>query len=133
MGVYSEGLQRIIARDDLSLKADGAETASTTGAAVEIGDKAQAFIAVDVDVVSGTTPTLLVTIEGSHDNVTWFTLGRIGTNGYDVGASAVAAPSNITATGTFRGSFPAMRYMRSRSTIGGTTPSFDYSVGGNAA
>jgi hypothetical protein len=131
MAVFSEGLGRIIARDDVSLKTLGAETASTTASAVELGDKATMSLEVYVSLVSGTTPTMIVTIEGSHDNSNWFTLGRIGLNGFDVGGLATA-PSNITAAGTYRGEIPAARFVRSKSTIGGTTPSFTYSVGGTA-
>lgn len=133
MAVYSEGLQRTIARDDVSLKASGAETASTTQSAIELGDKAMMNVAVDVTAASGTTPTMLITIEGSFDGLTWFTLGRIGANGYDIGAHVGTAPTNFTTTVTVRAAVPATRYVRSKSTIGGTTPSFTYSVGGNAA
>lgn len=132
MAVYSEGLQRTIARDDVTLKASALETASTTSAAQELGDKATMYLAVDVTAVTGTTPTMLITIEGSNDLNTWFTLALIGTDGYRVG-SVGSTPTNIITTGTHRACVPAMRYVRSKSTIGGGSPNFTYSVGGNAA
>lgn len=132
MAVYSEGLQRYINRDDLSLKTSGAETASTTHASNELGDKSTLYLAVEVTAASESTPTMLVTIEGSNDGITWFTLGRIGLNGYSPG-SIGTAPTDITTTGTHRAIIPAARYVRSKSTIAGGTPSFTYSVGGNSA
>lgn len=132
MTVYSEGLQRVIARDDLSLKAAAAETATTTQSTVELGDKVAMYLSVDVTAASGTTPTLLVTIEGSHDNLTFFTLALIGSDGYRVG-SLGTTPANITTTGNYRACIPAVRFVRTKSTVGGTTPSFTYSVGGNVS
>ncbi len=131
MGRFSEGLQRYLNRDDLSLKTSGAETASTTGASVEIGDKSILNLVVDVTAASGTTPTLVVVIEGSDDGLTWYELGRIGSDGYRDG-SVGTAPANFTAVATVRSSIPAARFVRYRSIIGGTTPSFTFSVGGSA-
>lgn len=134
MGAYSEGLGRYLNRDDLTLKTSGAEGASTTHSAYELGDKSMMYLKVDVTAASGTNPTLLVTVEGSDDNSNWFTIGRIGANGYDLGAHVGTAPTNFTTTATVRAVMPATRYVRSKSTIGGTGgPSFTYSVGGNAA
>lgn len=109
-------------------KASGAETVSTTGVGTEVGDAGAVYVTVGVTAVSGTSPTLLVVVEGSADNSTWFTVGQIGLSGFVVG-SAAAAPTNITAAGTYVGVFPSMQFMRHRSVIGGTTPSFTYSVG----
>jgi hypothetical protein len=75
---------------------------------------------------------MLITIEGSFDGLTWFTLALIGSDGCRVG-SVGTTPANFTTTGTVRAAIPATRYVRSKSTIAGTTPSFTYSVGGNAS
>ncbi len=131
MGGYSDGLGRYLNRDEHTLKTAGAETASTTHSPVEIGDKAVLDVEVIVTAVSGTTPTLLTTIEGSNDGQTWYALGEIGSDGFAVGS--LAAPANITAAGTYRAALPAARYVRSKSTIGGTTPSFTYSIALTAA
>lgn len=135
MGVVSEGLGRTLNRESVSLlgRSTEAGAATTTHTAQEIGDKASAYLAVVVYTApTGTSPTLLVTIEGSNDGQTWFTLGKIGTNGYSNGNGT--DPSNITAAGTYRGMFPIPRYVRSKGVIGGTsTPTFDYSIGGDAA
>lgn len=140
MAVQSEGLGRIIARDDVSLKArsseaPGASGGTTTHSAVELGDKAMVFLQLEVYAApTGTTPTLLAEIEGSNDNTNWVRLGKIGsgTPGYAVANGS--DPTVINAVGTYRGVFPATRYIRSKGVIGGTgTPTFDYSIGGNAS
>lgn len=116
------------------LKASGAETASTVGAAVATGpDSGSLYVEVNVTAASGTTPTLTVKIEGSLDGTNWFTLGVIGANGYNVGAVGVTAPTNFTTTaGPIRAIYDAPTYVRYNSTVGGTTPSFTYSVTGTA-
>lgn len=110
------------------LKASGAETESTTGTARNTADNSGSlYVVVSVTAATGTTPTMTVVIEGSEDGTNWFTLGTVGANGYAAGTTATA-PSNFTAAATVRAAFPAMQYVRSRSVIGGTTPSFTYSV-----
>lgn len=138
MAIQSEGLGRTIARDSVSLlgratEAPGASGGTTTHTGQELGDKATAYLAVVVYTApTGSSPTLLVTIEGSNDGVTWFTLGKIGANGFSLANGS--NPSNITAAGTYRGIFPMPRFVRSVGVIGGTsTPTFDYSVGGDAS
>ena len=111
-----------------TLKASSAETASTTGHAKNTAnDSGSLYVFVNVTAVTGTTPTMTVVIEGSQDGSNWFTLGTVGANGYATGTTATA-PSNFTAAADTRAAFPAMQFIRSRSVIGGTTPSFTYSV-----
>lgn len=114
--------------DTVTLKASGAETASTSGAATDVGDAATGTVTVDVTAVTGTSPTALIYIEGSHDGgTTWHTLARVGANGSvhgDIGTD----PTNLTAAVTKRTTIPLAQHIRSRSVIGGTTPSFTYSV-----
>jgi hypothetical protein len=126
MGVYSEGLGRFLERNDLSLKVSGSEAAPTTHAAVEVGDAR----VLNLEVVVTVTPsTLVITIEGSHDNATWYTLGKIGSDGFSVGMGT--APANITGVGTFRAALPAARFVRSKSSTLTGTPT--YSIGGSSA
>lgn len=115
------------------LKASSAETASTTGTSVNTGgDPGSLYVEVNVTAASGTTPTLTVVVEGSLDNTNWFTLGTVGANGYNVGPVSTA-PTNFTVTaGPIRAYFDMPQYIRSRSVIGGTTPSFTYTVTGVA-
>lgn len=124
---YASG--SIIKRGDpYTLKASSAETASTTGATVETREGGCVHVEVNVTAASGTTPTMTVVIEGSNDGTNWYTLATFGSNGYAAGAVATA-PANFTAAaGPIRGCVPAMQFIRSRSVIGGTTPSFTYAV-----
>jgi hypothetical protein len=108
-------------------KASGAETASTTGPTIEVADTSMAIVTVAVSAASGTTPTMTVVVEGSSDATNWFTIGTIGANGYASG-SVGTAPSNFTTAATVAGVFPCPQYIRTRSVIAGTTPSFTYSV-----
>jgi hypothetical protein len=69
MSPYSTTLNRWINRNTTSLKASGAETASTVGAFLDIGDADSGTFTVSVTAVSG-TPTLLVDIYGSPSGTT---------------------------------------------------------------
>lgn len=113
-------------------KASAAETASTTHSSFDTGPESGAVVVtVDVTAASGTTPTMTVVVEGSDDGSTWFELGTVGLNGYRSG-SVGTAPTNFTAAATQRGVFPATQFIRTRSVIAGTTPSFTYSVNAQA-
>jgi UDP-N-acetylmuramyl tripeptide synthase len=115
----------------VEFKASAAETASTTQAQFDTGaDQETLYLIVAVTAASGTTPTMSLVVEGSMDNGTnWFTLGTIGANGYNVG-SVATAPTNFTTTATVRALLAVPQLVRVRSVIGGTTPSFTYSVEG---
>jgi hypothetical protein len=110
-----------------TLKASGAETASATHTSVETGDSGVLYVQVAVTAASGTAPTLTVVVEGSNDGTTWFVLGTVGANGYRVGSTGTA-PTDLTTSATVRAAFPAMQFCRTRSVIGGTIPSFTYSI-----
>lgn len=115
----------------VEFKASAAETASTTHAVFDTGAEGGSLaVKVAVTAASGTTPTLTVVVETTEDGTNWVALGTIGANGYNVGAVAVTAPSNFTTTATVRGVFPRTGLVRTRSVVGGTTPSFTYSVEG---
>jgi hypothetical protein len=132
MPIFSSGLRRHLRREAVTLKASGAETTSTTGPALELGDARALSFVVAVTAASGTSPTLSVVIEGSDDGTNWHTLATVGSNGYAVG-SVGSTPSNFTGAATVRGTCPAARYVRYRSVIGGSSPSFTFSVTGSAA
>lgn len=120
---------RMVRGTQLVLKASAAETASTNGGAVDTGfDGGSLYVQVDITAASGTTPTLLVGVQGSQDGTNWVTLGSIGLNGY-VHGTAVTAPTNFTTTAAGqRAVFPRPQFVRYTSTISGTTPSFTYKV-----
>lgn len=110
-----------------TLKASAAETTSTTHNVVNTKSYGVAAVTVAVTAASGTSPTLSVVVEGSLDGSTWFTLGTVGSDGYSSG-SAASAPANFTGAATTRAAFPAPQYVRTRSVVAGTSPSFTYSV-----
>ncbi len=103
--------------DKLSVIKDlGAETTSTTSEAKEFGNLPEATLLVaNVVQVSGTDAALNLVIEASNDGSTW---------------NEIATIENITSAGQYLrsiGSAP-FRYYRSKSSISGTNPSFDYEV-----
>lgn len=100
--------------EDVTLASPAAHTASGTGDAVELGPFTTLRLVVTTSAVSGTTPTLDLTVETSHDGSTWRSHGTL---------------AQITATGTQRKSFGGLdRYARLAWTVGGTTPSFTFGV-----
>lgn len=70
-----------------------------------------------VTTASGTSPTNDTIIEHSHDNSTFATLG-----------SFTQATGVTSETKTFG---PARRYIRAKSTIGGTSPTFTFTLSGD--
>jgi hypothetical protein len=114
---------RLIRGVDLTLHAAGAETATGNGTGVELGDKGTVRLVLIITAMSGTNPTLDITVETSSDNgVTdaWRSLGTF-------------AQQTATTTGVWKTFGGCDRYVRSRRTIGGTaTPTFTYSITGEA-
>lgn len=111
-----------------TLKSSAAETASATHGTVNTKLNNTVTVTVDVTARSGTSPTLLVTVEGSNDGgTTWHVLGKIGSDGYSVG-SVATDPADFTAVASKSGVYPAPALVRTKSVVGGTTPSFTYSV-----
>lgn len=95
-----------------------ARTASGSGSDVDVGRFICAELCLDVTAVSGTSPTLDVYIEGK-DQYT----GKYKVLFSQTGISAVS-------TYWFTITTLAFRYLRVRWAIGGTSPSFTFSVSG---
>lgn len=103
---------------DVEVQASVTRTATANGAAVEVGDRGTLRLLLDVTARSGTSPSMTVAIETSYDGTTW---------------RSVASFAAATAVGTERKSFTGIdRYVRAVATISGTSPSFTYSVSGEA-
>lgn len=100
--------------DAAIVTASGARTATGNSGALSAAGSSTIAAFLDVTAVSGTTPSMTVSVEESHDGTTWRSVG------------AFAAK---TAAGTERKSFviaePFYRYVW---TITGTTPSFTFSI-----
>lgn len=103
---------------DLVLAESAARTVTGSGSAVEVGDRGVARLLMDVTAASGTSPTLNVTVETSHDGTTWRSAGTF---------------TQATAVGQQRAAFNIDRFVRASWTIGGTSPSFTLSITGDAA
>lgn len=98
----------------VTLAPPGTRTASGSGGAAVSAHRTDARLTLDVTAVSGTSPTMTVTVETAGDGVTW---------------SAVGTFTAVTATGTQRKTFFGLdQYVRVSWTVGGTTPSFTFSV-----
>lgn len=106
------------------VKTTGAQTTSANSGTLVLGGDTQfasaewLSLVVDVTAVSGTTPSLAVTLEWSLDGTTWATT--------DPTPDGFAA---ITTTGAKIKRFPVLaNYYRVVWAITGTTPSFTFSV-----
>lgn len=106
--------------EEVTLAASAARTESGSGSAIDLGDRNTLRLSLAITARSGTKPSLHALVETSADSSTWRQLGSF---------TAVN-----DATGTERQSFPgADRYVRLRWVISGATPSFTFSVSGDAA
>ncbi len=105
------GVAALIDKTDLA--------ATFTGDALDLGGPVGAMtLTVTPTAQAGTTPTLDVIVEHSHDGSTWATLG-----------SMTQITTSLTAeTKTFG---PSRRYIRGKATLGGTTPVYSFTFGGD--
>lgn len=110
---------RFAAVYDAPLVASAARDATFTSDTYEMGELSTLRMNLDVTAASGTTPTLDVVIQTSNDGSTnWQALGTF---------------AQKTAASSERNVFPgADRFVRVVCTIGGTTPSFTFSLSGEA-
>lgn len=99
------------------LQASTAETVSGNSTTIETGEYTQAFVTLNCTAASGTSPTLLVQLQGSDDGgTTWYNIPN-------------AAFTQLTAAGTGvlqLTNFPD--FIRAAYTLGGTTPSFTFAI-----
>ena len=95
-----------------------ARTATGNGGAFALGDRNQLRLTLAVTAASGTAPTLDVTVQHSPDGSTWSTLGTFAQK------TGVASERKI-----FSG---CDRFLRCIWTIAGSSPSFTFSVTGEA-
>lgn len=104
---------------DVTLHASAARTANGTGPVVEVAEYDTLRLLLDVTAAAGTSPTLGVEIQTSFDGTTdWRSLGSFAQK---VGVSSERK--------SFSG---ADRFVRASYTIGGTSPSFTFSIAGEA-
>lgn len=107
---------------DVTVLASGALTTTGTSAAIDVNGAGTLRAQVQVSAVSGTTPSVTVTIQTSHD-----------AGSTDAWRTAGAAFTAITAAGNSPWqSFAVDRYVRVSYTVSGTTPSLTTAVVGEA-
>lgn len=102
----------------ITLAASAARTSSGSGSAVDLVSATTVEVSVLVSAASGSSPTLDISLQTSEDGTVWQPLdstARFATTGRRVIRSA-----------------GALRYVRAAWTIGGTAPSFTFSVTGSA-
>lgn len=93
------------------------QTASAVTSPIDLGIDQSAELILDVTAVSGTARTLLVSIETSADGaLAWRTVGNFA-------QKTMVSWESLPFTG-------CSRYIRIRSAVGGTAPSFSYSITG---
>lgn len=116
MAVVRAGNQ--VVEGDAVVLQDGARTSSGAGAAVAVESHHTARLTLNVTAVSGTTPSLTVTIEHSPDGATW-------------AAHPQGVFTSATAAGSQRKVLSGLdRFVRAAHAVTGTTPSFTFTVAG---
>lgn len=113
----SPGVSTSAAAARLTIVPLGTVTATTIGAATTVGSYKEALLTLNVTALSGTSPTLTVTIQASDDGgTTWYNLpGGLFTQITAVGTAALQV-------NTFGDT------IRANCVVAGTTPSVTFSV-----
>lgn len=120
MARYSSTLNQFIAGDELTPVASAARTTSSDSGWLNCEKYSTLRLILDVTARSGTSPTLDVTVFTADDSS--------GTNARAATGSPFAQKTNVAAE---RKTFTGLdAYYRVAWTVGGTTPSFTFSVSG---
>lgn len=111
----------------------GTLIASATGSSFPVRHRESALIFVNVSAVSGTDPTLVLSVEISDDNVDWYDVAVVidtDTEGVLTRLTAPTDEAKITKVGKYKVDIPCClgKYMRAKAVIAGTDPSFTMSV-----
>jgi hypothetical protein len=119
---FTTGQNQLSRGSDVTVLASGALTVTGQSSAIDVGGAATLRAQVQVSAVSGTTPSVTVTIQTSHDaGVTdaWRTAGAA----YSALTSVANSPWQC---------FAVDRYVRVSYVVSGTTPSLTTTVVGEA-
>lgn len=100
----------------IPLHPSATRTASGVGESVRLGGTQKAIVYINVTAVAGTLLTLVVGFQDSPDGVTFYDT--------DISSGTLA----VTGQSRFIHSNPVGPYLRAKWTIGGTAPSFTFSV-----
>lgn len=116
-----------------TLLSSAARTATVTGAAVDSADYIGVMVFLSITAATGTTPTLVVKLQG-QDELTgeWQDLvGAAFASKSATGTDSLIIYPGVTVTANRQVSSVVPHTIRAVGTIGGTTPSFTFSVSAN--
>jgi hypothetical protein len=99
------------------IKASGAVTATAQSALFEEGTGDDLAVMLDVTAVTGTSPSMTVSVQWSQNGTDWFTADPADT------FTAITAATKVTKLFTIKGLYARLNYA-----ITGTTPSFTFSA-----
>lgn len=99
------------------IKASGAVTATAQSSLFEEGTGDELAVMLDVTAVTGTSPSMTVSIQWSQNGTDWFTADPADT------FTAITAATKVTKLFTIKGLYARLNYA-----ITGTTPSFTFSA-----
>lgn len=99
------------------IKASGAVTATGQSSLFDEGTGDEIAVMLDVTAVSGTSPSMTVSVQWSNDGTTWFTADPADS------FTAITAAAKVTKVFTVKGLYARLNYA-----ITGTTPSFTFAA-----
>ena len=99
------------------IKASGAVTASANSNLFDEGTGDEVAVMLDVTAVSGTTPSMTVSVQWSNDGSTWFSADPADS------FTAITAATKVTKSFVIKGLYARLSYA-----ITGTTPSFTFAA-----
>lgn len=104
-------------RSPVVVKASGAVTSTTQSTLFNVGTGDDLSVMIDVTAVSGTSPSMTVSVQWSNDATNWFTADPADS------FTAVTAASKVVKAFTVKGLYARLNYA-----ITGTTPSFTFAA-----
>lgn len=104
-------------RSSRTIKASGAVTTTSQSNPFNIGSGEDLAVMLDVTAVSGTSPSMTVSVQWSNDNVAWFTADPADA------FTALTAAGKVTKLFTIKGLYARLNYA-----VTGTTPSFTFAA-----
>lgn len=104
-------------RRSYTIKASGALTATAQSGAIDEGSGDEIIVMLDVTAVSGTSPSMAVTVQWTNDGTNWFNADPVDT------FTAITAAGKVTKNFAIKGTAFRLNY-----TITGTTPSFTFAA-----
>lgn len=110
-------MRTVETRNSFPILTSAARTATAQSNAFSVGGNDELAVLVDVTAVSGTSPSMTVNVEWSHDNVNWFSADPVDQ------FTAITAAAKKVKLFSVKGLYARLNY-----TITGTTPSFTFSA-----